>query len=53
MRRRVHREGSGVPQNGGNGLLLDLLWWKWGPIDREECGVPQNGGNGLVFERYG
>ena len=49
----VHREGSGVPQNGGNGLVLDLLRSKWGPVDREGCGVPQNGGNELVLERYG
>ena len=25
----VHREWSGVPQNRGNGLLLDLLQSKW------------------------
>ena len=31
----VRREGSGVPQNGGNGLLLDLLRSKRGPVDRE------------------
>ena len=40
-------------QNGGNGLLLDLLRSKWGPVDREGCGVPQNGGNRLVLEHYG
>ena len=39
----VHPEGCGVPQNGGNGLVLDLLQSKRGPVDREWCGVPQNG----------
>ena len=38
--------GSGIPQNGGNKLLLDLLRLKRGPADREGCGVPQNRGNG-------
>jgi hypothetical protein len=41
----VHREGSGVPQNGGNELVLDHVRSKWGPVDREGCGVPQNRGN--------
>ena len=49
----VHRKGSGVPQNRGNGLVLDLLRSKWGPVDREGCGIPQNRGNGLVLEHYG
>ena len=49
----VHRGGSGVPQSGGNGLLLDLLRSKRDPFDREGYGVPQNGGNRLVLERYG
>jgi hypothetical protein len=26
--------GSGVPQNGGNGLLFDRLRSKWGPVHR-------------------
>ena len=45
----VHREGSGVPQNGGT----DLLRSKRGPVNREGCGVLQNRRNGLVLERYG
>ena len=45
----IHREGFGIPQNGGN----DLLRSKQGPVGREGCGVPQNEGNGLVLERYG
>ena len=39
----VHREGSGIPQNIGNELLLELLQSKRGPVDREGCGVPHNG----------
>ena len=46
----IHREGSGISQNKGNGLVLDLLWSKQGPVDREGCTVPQNGGNGLVLD---
>ena len=38
---------------GANGLVLDLLRSKQGPVDREGCGVPQNGRNGLVLECYG
>src|SRR3990170_3353529 len=38
----VHREGCGVPQNGGNRLLFDPLRSKRGPVHREGCGVPQN-----------
>src|SRR3954464_11777569 len=49
----VDREGCGVPQNGGNGLVLERYGRNGGPVDREGCGVPQNGGNGLVLERYG
>ena len=45
-RDHVHWEGSGVPQNGGNGLVLDLLRSRRGPVDREGCGIPQNGRNG-------
>ena len=45
----VHREGSSVPQNGGNGPPTS----KRGPVDREGCGVPQNRQKGLVLERYG
>ena len=39
----VHREGSGVPQNGGNGLVLERYGQNGGPVHREGCGVPQNG----------
>ena len=39
----VHREGSGVPQNRGNGPSTVEMG---GPVDWEGCGVPQNGGNG-------
>ena len=46
----VHREGCGIPQNGGNRLLFDLLRSKRDPVDQEGCGVPQNR---LVLERYG
>jgi hypothetical protein len=35
----VDWEGCGVPQNGGNRLVL---WSKQGPGDREGCGVAQN-----------
>ena len=45
------RNEAGIPHNGGNRLVSDHVWSKWGPIDREGCGVPQNGGNGLVLER--
>ena len=44
---------SGVPQNGGNGLVLDRPHLKRDPVHREGSGVPQNGGNRLVLERYG
>ena len=44
--RRVHREGCGVPQNGGNGLVFDRPLSKRDPVHREGSGVPQNGGNG-------
>ena len=46
----VHREGSGISQNGGNGLVFDRVRAKRGPVDREGCGVSQNGGNTLVLE---
>ena len=49
----VDREGSGVPQNGENEIVLDLLQSKQGPVDQEGCGTPQNRRNGLVLERYG
>ena len=39
----VDREGCGVPQNGGNGLVLERYGRNGGPIHREGCGVPQNG----------
>ena len=37
---------SGVPQNGGNGLVFDRPRSKQDPIHREGSSVPQNGGNG-------
>ena len=39
----VDREGCGVPQNGGNGLVLERYGRNGGPVHREGCGVPQNG----------
>src|SRR3954462_4513888 len=39
----VDREGCGVPQNGGNGLVLEHYGRNGGPVHREGCGVPQNG----------
>ena len=39
----VDREGCGVPQNGGNGLVLERYSRNGGPVHREGCGVPQNG----------
>jgi len=39
----VDREGCGVPQNGGNRLVLERYGRNGGPIHREGCGVPQNG----------
>src|SRR3954466_5205275 len=39
----VAREGCGVPQNGGNGLVLERYGRNGGPVHREGCGVPQNG----------
>jgi hypothetical protein len=57
---RVHRDptgldlttetSSGVPQNGGNGLLFDHVRSKRGPVHRKVSGVPQNGGNRLLFK---
>ena len=51
--RPIHREptyldgtaetGSSIPQNGGNGLLLDCLGSTRDPVHQEGCGVPQNG----------
>jgi len=32
-----------VPQNGGNGLVLECYGRNRGPVHREGCGVPQNG----------
>ena len=49
----VDREGCGVPQNGGNGLVLERYGRNGGPVHREGRCVPQNRRNGLVFERYG
>ena len=39
----VDREGCGVPQNGGNRLVLERYGRNGGPVHREGCGVPQNG----------
>src|SRR3954471_2707432 len=39
----VDREGCGVPQNGGNRLVLERYGQNGGPVHREGCGVPQNG----------
>ena len=39
----VDREGCGIPQNGGNRLMLEHYGRNGGPIHREGCGVPQNG----------
>ena len=39
----VDREGCGVPQNEGNGLVLERYGQNGGPVHREGCGVPQNG----------
>ena len=39
----IDREGCGVPQNGGNGLVLERYSQNRGPVHREGCGVPQNG----------
>ena len=41
---------SGVPQNGGNGLVLDRPHLKRDPVHREGSGILQNGGNRLVLE---
>ena len=38
----VDREGCGVPQNGGNGLVLERYGRNGGPVHQEGCGVPQN-----------
>ena len=46
IRGPVDREGCGVPQNGGNGLVLERYDRNGGPVHREGSGVPQNGGNG-------
>src|SRR4051812_48061890 len=39
----VNREGCGVPQNGGNIIVLERYGRNGGPVHREGCGVPQNG----------
>ena len=39
----VDQEGSGVPQNGVNGLVLERYGRNGGPVHREGSGVPQNG----------
>ena len=39
----VDQEGCGVPQNGGNGLVLERYGRNGGLVHREGCGVPQNG----------
>ena len=39
----VDREGCGVPQNRGNGLVLERYGRNGGHVHQEGCGVPQNG----------
>ena len=39
----VDREGCGVPQNGGNGLVLERDGRNGGHVHWEGCGIPQNG----------
>ena len=39
----VDREGCGVPQNGGNRLVLERYGRNGGPVHRDGCGIPQNG----------
>ena len=39
----VDWEVCGVPQNGGNGLLLERYGRNGGRVHREGCGVPENG----------
>ena len=39
----VDREGCGILQDGGNGLVLERYGRNEGPVHREGCGVPQNG----------
>ena len=39
----VDREGFGVPQNGGNRLVLEHYGRNGGPIHWEGCGLLQNG----------
>ena len=39
----VDREGCGIPQNGGNRLVLERYSRNGGPVHQEGCGVPQNG----------
>ena len=38
----VDQEVCGVPQNGGNGLVLERYGQNEGPVHWEGCGVPQN-----------
>ena len=39
----VDQEGCGVPQNGGNRLVLERYGRNGGPVHREGCDIPQNG----------
>ena len=39
----IDREGCGVPQNEGNGLVLEHYGRNGGLVHPEGCGVPQNG----------
>ena len=39
----VDLEGCGVPQNIGNGSVLERYGRNRGPVHQEGCGVPQNG----------
>ena len=42
---------SGIPQNGGNGLLFNWQRSKRGPVHRLGVWLPQNGGNKHGLER--
>ena len=39
----INREGCGVPQNRGYGLVLERYCRDGGLVHREGCGVPPNG----------
>src|SRR5215216_2103917 len=43
--------GVAYRKTEGNGLLLERVRSKRGPVHREGSGVPQNGGNSLLLHR--